>query len=64
MCDKRPISIYMPENLIIESRVEAARRNESRSAFVVRAIERAIRESQQQRGQQAGEGQQADKLEA
>jgi hypothetical protein len=56
MCDeKRPVSVYMPETLIIESRVEAAKRNMSRSAFLVEVLEEAIRQSQQQRrGQQRG----------
>jgi hypothetical protein len=41
----------MPETLIVESRVEAARRNMSRSAFLVEVLQKAIRESQQRRRQ-------------
>jgi metal-responsive CopG/Arc/MetJ family transcriptional regulator len=57
MCDKdkRPVSVYMPTELIVESRVAAAKRNMSRSAFITEAVERAILESQQQRrGQSSG----------
>jgi hypothetical protein len=59
MCDeKRPVSVYMPETLILESRVEAARRNMSRSAFLVELLQEEIRRSQQRRrGQQSGQQQ-------
>jgi metal-responsive CopG/Arc/MetJ family transcriptional regulator len=56
MSDKRPVSVYMPKSLILRARIEAAKRNMSRSAFVTEAVQKAIGESQQRRGGQ----QQAD----
>ena len=55
--ESRPVSIYMPKDLIVASRIAAARLDMSRSAFVVQTVERAIAEVSE--GQQADAGRQA-----